>query len=245
MPVLDGMEEQKIAGSNYGFSAKRIDDLGASEYTLGTVIMDVSGSVSSYKKELEKALQEIVRACRRNPRADNMMLRVVFLNQNISELHGFKPLPDCNENDYKDVIRTGGLTALYDGAYNCIEAMNQYGKQLTEQDYEVNGAVFVVTDGQDNASKATRSMVGQSLMNGVQSESLESIMPVLIGVQQPGEAISSYLQSFKDECGFQQYVEIDVADEQKLARLGNFISQSISSQSKSLGTGGGSKSLTF
>jgi len=43
MPVFTkkGMELHRVAGSTYGFSAKRIEDLGASEYTLGLVIVDV------------------------------------------------------------------------------------------------------------------------------------------------------------------------------------------------------------
>ena len=73
-------------------------------------------------------------------------------------------------------------------------------------------------------------------------------MPVLIGVGHAADeqsGLGPYLQSFKDEAGFQQYIFIDRADEKKLAKLGGFISQSISSQSQSLGTGGASKSLTF
>jgi hypothetical protein len=53
------------------------------------------------------------------------------------------------------------------------------------------------------------------------------------------------LQEFKNEADFQQYIYVDRADEKKLAKLGGFISQSISSQSQALNSGGASKSLAF
>lgn len=45
MPRLDNMESTKLPTGNYGFSAQRIEDLGASEYTLVTLAVDDSSSV--------------------------------------------------------------------------------------------------------------------------------------------------------------------------------------------------------
>jgi len=246
MPKLanTNMENHQIGGSNFKFSATRIEDLGASEYTLGVIVVDVSGSVEPYRKEIEGALKEVVKACRRSPRADNMMLRVVLFDHKITELHGFRPLPDCNEADYDGCVPAGGNTALYDAAYSSIKSAIDYGKKLTEKDFDCNAAVFVITDGQDNSSTSTCSMVAEALKKARSSEALESIMPVLIGVStDPG--LDQYLTMFKDEAGFQQYVSIGQANEKSLAKLGGFISKSISSQSQALGTGGASQSLVF
>ena len=38
------MQSHSIGGSNFAFSAVSIGDLGASEYTLGLIAVDVSGS---------------------------------------------------------------------------------------------------------------------------------------------------------------------------------------------------------
>ena len=38
--------------SNFHFSGESVDKLGASEYTLVNIVVDMSGSVSSYKNEL-------------------------------------------------------------------------------------------------------------------------------------------------------------------------------------------------
>lgn len=247
MPKLanTNMESHQIGGSNFKFSAIRIEDLGASEYTLGVIVVDVSGSVEPFKNEIEGALKEVVKACRRSPRADNMMLRVVLFDDKVSEVHGFRPLPDCNEADYDGVIPSGGMTALYDAAYSSIKSAIEYGKQLTAKDFNCNAAVFVITDGQDNRSKMTCEMVAKALKEAKSAEALESIMPVLIGVNTDDGNLDQYLTMFKHEAGFQQFVSIKKATEKELAKLGGFISKSISSQSQALGSGGSSQSLTF
>lgn len=236
------LNSQTIGGTNYGFSATRIEDLGATEYTLGLVVVDVSGSTAGFRPDMEKALSEIVKACRRNPRADNMMLRVVLFDHTVQEFHGFKPLPACNDADYPGCLgRSGGSTALYDATYNAVKSATQYGKQLVAKDFDVNAVVFIITDGDDNASTATRKMVKEALEEGVKGECLESMNSVLIGIG--GDA--GYFQAFQTECGITQFVALNNANEKTLAKLGDFISKSISSTSQALGTGGPSQSLVF
>ena len=70
-------------------------------------------------------------------------------------------------------------------------------------------------------------------------------MPVLIGVNTDTGGLNQWLETFKNDAGFQQYVAIGDATEGALAKLGGFISQSISSQSQALNSGGPSKSLSF
>jgi uncharacterized protein YegL len=160
-------------------------------------------------------------------------------------LHGFRPLPDCNESDYDGCVPSGGATALYDAAYNAVNSVIAYGKELAKNDFDCNAAVFVITDGEDNRSSATCNMVAEALKKARKEEALESIMPVLIGVNTNQGNLDQYLTMFKDEAEFQQFVSIGNATEKQLAKLGGFISKSISSQSQALGTGGPSQSLTF
>ena len=250
MPKLGqdtNMETHSIGGSTFQFSATKVGTLGATEYTLVAVVQDVSGSVSGFKREMEACLKEAVRGCQRSPRADNLMLRTVLFDDQVRELHGFKPLQDCNAGDYDGCIPDGGCTALHDAAYTAIKSLTEYGRKLSEQDFSVNAVVVVITDGQDNRSKTTLSMVAQALQEARTSEALESIMPILVGVGVggTGSQLDQYLEDFKTPAGFQQYVGLADANEKTLAKLGGFISKSISSQSKSLGSGGASQSLTF
>jgi hypothetical protein len=240
------LEKQKLPTGNFQFSAQRIGDLGATEYTLATVVVDVSGSTESFRPEMTKALQNVVESCKYSPRADNLMLRVLIFSNNVTEVHGFKLLQNCNLDDYKDVLNVpGGMTALCDAAVNGIEATNTYGKDLIKQDFAVNGIVVVITDGCENHSTFTVKTVNEKLKEAVAGENLESLISILVAVNVQEPSIKTILDQFHKDAGFTQFVDMGEATPKKLARLGEFISKSISSQSQALGTGGPSKTLTF
>jgi uncharacterized protein YegL len=249
MPRLDDnyndqkMESHKPAIGNYGFSATKLDALGATEYTLVTIACDASSSVNSFKAELEKTLKEIVNSCKYSPRSDNLMIRLVQFGSQLHELHGFKLLESCNLDDYDGILQVGGMTALYDATENAVTSTSRYGKSLTENDFDANGIIFVLTDGMENHSTIGISSVVESFKDVYATEALESLITVLIGVGVDNPQISSYLTNFKDEAGFNQYVEAKNADSKTLAKLAEFVSKSISSQSQSLGTGGPSQNI--
>lgn len=246
MPIFtDGMETQQLKTSNYGFSAKRISELGATEYTLVVLVYDKSGSVAGFKSLLETCLRATVESCQYSPRADNLMLRMVTFSSDLTEIHGFRPLSECHVGDYDGCIQPGGMTALYDAACNAIESVTTYGKDLSSNDFDVNALVIVVTDGDDNCSTMTAKKVKEQLAAAVQSESLESIRSVLVGVNIQDPNIGRKLSDFQADAGFNQYIEIEKASPSSIAKLGGFISKSISAQSQALGTGGPSQSLSF
>lgn len=230
---------------HFGFSAVRLEDLGSSEYTLVTIVADRSGSVSGFSTDMEKALKEILAACLKSPRADNLMIRLVKFDNKIDEVHGFKLLSQINPDDYNGVLNPGGMTSLYDASVSAIEATNNYGRTLLENDMSVNAIFFVITDGGDNTSTLNRSNVRKELERGVTGECLESLVSVLIGVNVTDPTLAKYLQDFKDEAGFTQYVELKDASKGTLAKLAQFVSKSVSSQSQALGTGGASQSINF
>lgn len=246
MPKLNdtSMEEHQNTG-HFGFSAVRLDELGATEYTLATIVVDTSSSVYQFESDLEKTLKEAVRALQYSPRADNLMLRVLKFDSRHEEIHGFKLLENINLSDYDGVLRCGGSTALFDASVDSIEAIKNYAKQLNSQDVDVNGIVIVLTDGDDNSSSLGVQSVGQAKHACLQEEALESVLSILVGVNVQSTVLSKYLDQFKQDGKFDQFVELNNADAKTLARLGNFISKSVSSQSQSLGTGGPSQTLDF
>lgn len=248
MPLLitnDDLRQATLPTSGYGYSATRLDDLGAAEYTLVSIVCDASGSVAAFRDELERALKSIVQACQFSPRADNLLLRLVSFDNTLREMHGFKLLERCNLADYDGILKIGGATALYDAAENAVSATMDYARQLGASDFTANAIVFVLTDGMDNASTLTARAVKAALTQAVTEEALESMLSVLIGVNVSDRAVGGYLQDFKIDVGFTQYVEIGKSDTKTLSKLADFVSRSISAQSQSLGTGGGSQSLTF
>lgn len=250
MPRFDANDDSMVQGtlpsSHFGFSATRIEDLGATEYTLVSISADKSGSTDPFKGEMEQVVKAIVRACRRSPRADNLMLRLTLFDDGFEEVHGFKPLGHCNEGDYDGVMgRDGGTTALYASTLNVVEAQNAYAERLVANDFSVNGIVVVITDGLDNKGRATPKQIREALRAGVQGEKMESVVSILVGVNLTDRLVTDNLAKFKDEAGFSQFVPLEDASEKTLAKLADFVSRSISSQSQSLGSGGPSQTLTF
>ena len=238
MGLLDKDLEQLQAGSGYKFSATKIKNLGASEYTLASIVMDASGSVEPFGPQLEQALKTIFKACDKSPRRDQLMLRVTQFSGRLTELHGFKLLGSIAEKDYDNILQLGGNTALFDSVDEAVQATATYGKQLTAQDFLCNAIVVVVTDGENNAGNIMDpSVIKKSLQAARKSENLESILLILVGVTNDDISLNTYLQTVKDDGGFDQYVSIGKATPGRIAKLAEFVSQSISSTSSALANG--------
>lgn len=245
MPKLMGQADTTVQKtvSKFGFSAQRPETLGASEYTIVNIAVDVSGSVSGFKAELEKAYRDIIGACRKNPRAENLLVRGAMFNDSLSEIHGFQTLDTIDEKSTQ--FSPGGGTALFDSALEGIEAVGQYGKQLNDMEYLVNGVLFYVTDGDDNGSKvANPTKIKNAIEKLRKAETLESVKVILIGVGNAAD-VQAYLDTLKNDAALDQFVWIGNADAKSLAKLASFVSRSISSSSNALGTGGPSQNLTI
>jgi uncharacterized protein YegL len=238
--ITEDMQTGQVG--NFKFSGVRPEKLGATEYTLVTIVTDKTGSILGFAGDLLEMKRAVAEACKKSPRADFLMFRSVEFNNSIDEEHGFKELAQVSAADYSVPV-CGGMTALFDATWNAVAATNEYARILTDQDFGVNAVVFVITDGDDNASARTGRMVGEEMKRGVQNEWLESLNVVLVGVN--AARYRAELEAFRSEAGLTQYVDIGDATPQKLAKLADFVSRSISSQSQSLGTGGPSQALTF
>jgi hypothetical protein len=251
MPRLVGtddsnMQQGQIGGSGFSFSGTRIDKLTATSYTLVTIVIDGSGSVHPFRDKLLEMLKASVAACKKSPRSDNILVRVLVFSttfygtNGIDEIHGFKPLADINPDDYPE-IHPGGGTPLFDSTFSAIGATVAYGKQLTDLDYTVNAINFIITDGADTGGVATPAMIKAEVEKVVVDEALESMINVLVGINIA--QAKSYLDRFMADAALTSFIDAGDATPAKLAKLGEFISQSISSQSQHLGTGGPSQQI--
>jgi len=236
-----------LPGGGYGYTGANIDNLTSFENTIATGLLDESGSTRSYSRQMELAVQEIIRSLRHCPVADKLIYRHCHFDTNFREVHGFKPLAECHEDNYNGIWAGGGQTALYNSVDHILKATLDYAEQQAKKRYVVNGIVYIITDGQNyllNGHSLTEDDVKSSLAKAISSEALESLMTILISVNQdPG--IRRDLEAFHANVGFTQFVPIEDANEKNLAKLAKFVSQSVQSQSQALGTGGPSQSLTF
>jgi len=146
------------------------------------------------------------------------------------------------DNDYT-TLNCDGMTNLFDATYTSIEATLLESKNLIDQDYGCNGAIFIITDGGDNHSLNTESQIKNLLKDSLKSENIEGLISILIGVN--SNDCKDYLENFKNKSELTQYIDIGDVTPTKLAKLAKFISESISSQSQALGTGANSQPLTF
>ncbi len=243
---VDANEVHKTV-SNFKYSAVEIDKLEGSEYTIVQILVDATGSVYGFKNELEEAIKAVVESCKKSPRSENLLVRVATFNSNgIDEVHGFTLLSSINVDDYTGCVTPSGMTPLWDATLNAVESLQTYGKQLFEQEYLCNGTFFVITDGGNNVTKvATLDKIKNSINNIRVNEELESVDAVLIGVNDTDSMLKAELDKYKEDAGFNQYISLGDVSPSKLAKLAQWVSQSISNTSQVLGTGGASTPVSF
>jgi hypothetical protein len=230
MPKLmntTGMDVTNIPGlSGYSFSSVRPDKLGASEYTLVTIAVDISTSVQPFAALLIDSVKKAVDACRKSPRVNNILIRVIGFANDVTEIHGFKPLSEIDLNVY-DNLSPRGSTALFDASASAIGAMTEYGRVLQKQDFAVSGILFIITDGEDNGSTFGADTVLAKATEATSGEVLESFLSVLVGINATHS--NNYLMGFQADAGLTQYVDAGKATPGNLAKLAAFVSRSVSS----------------
>jgi len=235
-------EIQTIRAGTFSFSGVRPSALGATEYTLVTFMRDVTGSTRDFADELLESLKSAVEACRKSQFSENLLFRCAEFNTKVHEIHGFIELAKVDTATYQRPDPKG-MTALYDATYAAVRATNDYARSLTDNDFNVNGIVFVVTDGDDTDSTQTAASVAEEITRGVRDECLESLRVILVGLN--AQRYKAKLETFLDEAKLSQYVDIADATPKNLAAFARFVGQSVSSQAQSRGTGGPSAPVTW
>ncbi len=252
MPKMMAATDDQIinipGAGGFQFSAVRIEDLGATEYTLVTIVCDISGSVIPFADALLECIKSIITACQKSPRAENLLIRLLHFNDDIIEIHGFINLSDINPDEY-DELDPDNMTALFDATYDAVGATLEYSKRLVDQDFDCNGAVYIITDGMDNRSSMTPTSIKEKMLDAMVKEEIESLITVLVGLHDPSTRwaadVHRKLNEFHKDANLTQFLEIGDATPGKLAKLANFVSESVSSQSQALGSGAPSQALNF
>ena len=158
MPRLMPMDDEQVIAipgpGNFSFSAVRMENLGASQYSLITLVLDRSQSTNPFESGLLDVAKTVVLACqdKRNPRSENLLFRFLTFNEIVTEVHGFKLATTIDVNDY-DPLNSDGMTALFDATYDAVGATLTFAETLIAKDYDVNGAIYIVTDGMENPGR--------------------------------------------------------------------------------------------
>jgi uncharacterized protein YegL len=250
---LDEEEVMQVPGAGtFTFSAKKIDKLGALQYTVVTIAIDVSGSVAGFAADLMACLIAIIEACRKNQRAEFLVIRVITFGSTIQELHGFRELVDIDSDQYEEFL-PGGMTLLFDGSYDAIGSTIEYSRQMVERGYDVNGAVYVITDGGENPGShrtiASPKMIKDKIDDALKKEDIESLITTLVGLHDPQSFMSDQTQrdltTFQVDANFTKFIDVGEATSENLAKLADWVSASVSSQSDQVGSNAPSAVLDF
>jgi len=245
------MEFEIPENTAFTFSGDDPEDIKdpSDEYTLVSIAEDVSPSTSGVRQLMCDGKKIVNQACKKNPRVDKLMIHYTKFGSSIEEDHGFKPVSEIDENDYQPSMTIGGSTCLYDATYNSLAALQRYAEILDKSDIGCNGIAFVYTDGMDNASTLGPQSIVDKLEEIKMKEIMESVKIIVIGFYDSNASyaaeIKQYLEDFVHDIGLDQFVDIGSLTPAQAAKTFGFVSQSISSQSQHLGTGGPSQNLTF
>lgn len=285
----DSRTIDNFQGGAFGFSGVNLDELdeiGVTQYSLFGLAFDRSGSTYSYTTPMERAANIILKASKLNPRADNMMIRSLAFSESAVEippnLPGFQLLHDLAPGDFdpkndSDLPATfsgqlgpQGSTALIEAGVNLADSIAEYGgRMVDDNDYLVNGGMFIMTDGLNNAGKfqatdgSDNHHLKEAMARIMSEEKLESFQAFLIAVGVQEAHKRAALKQLAADCGFTPIPHpdpakakagetvpfIDVVDVSAdgLAKFAQWVSESISSTSQALGSGGPSQpvSATF
>jgi hypothetical protein len=145
MPKLTGLSIDDLNKTLHGFqyTTVSIDKLGALEYTLVQMTADQTGSVLPFKKDLEKMLEVSFEACKKSPRANNLLYRTtafnsVFSGPKITELHGFTLLDQVDPSKFNGSLNPDGGMPLIDATLEGVEALYDYSKKLYAKKFTCN-----------------------------------------------------------------------------------------------------------
>ena len=234
----------------YKFSAPKLDKLEGTSYTLASIAADATGSVQGFSDKvvsmMKEAAQNIEVPSQANPKDVPIMLRATEFSgrgsAGIRELHGYKKVGDLDVSDY-DKFYANGMTNLYDAIVEQVNALSSYSETLYDDDYVSNACVYIITDGQDNCSVNTLDDVIQSMQSLRRSETIESVLFFLIGINTDDSECAAALQNLADEAKFDKYYTVQEVESNGLGGLGQFISSMTLSQSQSLNTGQASQAV--
>lgn len=233
-----------IPGGNYGYTGTIIDQIESFKNTIAQMLFDESGSTRPYARQMELVIKEIIKSLRASPVADQIIYRQCHFGTNFREFHGYEPISAINEDRYDGCYQPGGQTHLYDAIDRSVLEMIDYADQLAKKRYTTNGVLYLVSDGDDYGSTLSLADARKAMAKGISSESLESMLSVMVGLSN-NDATLAAMEKFAKDVGFTQFLPVKDTSEATLLRIGQHASQTIVSQSQHLGTGGPSQALKF
>ena len=237
---------QTTTGFNFGVDIPVEDLEGSTKYSVVVIAVDVSGSVGKFRKDLENSLITALEGCQMDRLSDSIIVRILLFADNIEELIPFKEITEIDiDKEIKGKLVIRGCTCLYDVALAGAESLEAYSEDLFENGIMSNATLVIITDGDNTVgTKNTPAMVADTVKRIRFSEKVESIKTIVVAVNED-KYYADIIENFADEMDKDQFIWMKDLTSKGFARLGGFLSSSVSSSAQALGTGSPSKSLNF
>lgn len=129
-----------------------IDDVDATEATLVSVLLDMSGSMEPHRSAVLDAYAIMLKSLQGAKAAASILLSTWTFDDVPRLLFGYQPvgwLSPLTKRDY----RPDGCTALYDAALGAMTGLVAYGQALDQGGVPSKRVLFVLSDGDDNRSR--------------------------------------------------------------------------------------------
>ena len=195
------------------------------EETINAVfVLDVSPSMSQNNAigELSKAYNEFISEMKNSHLKDRLFFSVIEFAETVEVRNGFQPVTSLNPVNFKT---RGRGTALYDATNAGLKNAMEYRSRLENSGVVCKTLIFIITDGEDNASITNPIEIKNSIKKILSEEkNVFSFTSILFGV---GDEAN--FKTAKEYMGIQILPESHQKSAKDIRKLISMISSSISS----------------
>ncbi|NUP08697.1 MAG: hypothetical protein HOW73_21825 [Polyangiaceae bacterium] len=152
--LVSNLDDTVLLGC-VGLGADQID---AADATLVSVVCDMSGSMAPHKKGVIDAFNTMLAALTSAKAASAILVSLWAFSDSARLLSSYEPIDRKAQLGPSVYVPDGG-TALYDTTLAAMAGLVAYGQRLFDEGVPTKRILFVLSDGDDNASKATSAEV--------------------------------------------------------------------------------------
>lgn len=148
--LVQNLDETVLLGC-IGLDADRLDSTDA---TLVCVVLDMSGSMATHKKPVIDAYNAMLSALAGAKAASTILVSTWVFADSATLLSSYEPVERKARLDGA-TYAPNGCTALHDATLGGLTGLVAYGQQLHDQGVPTRRVLFVLSDGEDNASRSS------------------------------------------------------------------------------------------
>jgi uncharacterized protein YegL len=158
-----------------------VTNLDMEEVVNVTLLVDTSGSMSPYAAELNKQISDFIKWMQEFHQAPKLFLSMGRFDSDIEVLTGFQQVNNVKNHTFNT---DGGSTKLFEGCLDFLKNVISQQQRALNAGILTKSIFFVITDGADNASKATSASEVKQLINFIQSDeaTINTFNSALVGI---------------------------------------------------------------